>query len=61
LDINLRIYYSRFGVLVEPILPRVQFDYNHVYNSIANVIEDFKLHGWEMTANTKEFYTFQRV
>lgn len=51
--VELEVYYSRFGVLVRPQLPRVGFDYNRVYNSREAVVQDFAFHGWKLI-NTKE-------
>ena len=64
---SLEIYYSRFGVLVRPIVPQMGFDYNRVYYSIDAVIEDFWRNGWKVTdimgsiePKSGSFYTFEK-
>lgn len=48
MEVSLELYYSRFGVLVRPQLPKIGFDYNRVYNSMEDVVRDFALHGWSL-------------
>lgn len=43
---TLEIYFTRFGVMVRPVLHTLGFDYNRVYYSVDSVLMDFKSHGW---------------
>jgi len=58
--IKLKLYYSRFGALAEPYYETVGFDYNRVYASFDEIIQDFLIHGWELIETTNSFYTFYK-
>jgi hypothetical protein len=54
--ITLALHYSRYGVVVTPILPSLGFDYNRVYFSVDAVLKDFELHGWTVESQHGEMY-----
>jgi hypothetical protein len=59
--VRLDIQPSRYGFLVVPYLPQLKFDYNHVYNSIDDVIMDFELHNFKFNGFIDGYYEFDRV
>jgi len=59
--IRLEIQPSRYGFIVVPYLPQLKFDYNHVYNSISDVIRDFEFNGFKFNGIVDTFYEFERI
>jgi hypothetical protein len=59
--VRLDIQPSRYGYIVLPYLPQLQFDYNHVYNTVDDVIKDFELNGFKFNGIVEKFYEFERV
>lgn len=59
-EITLEFYYSRFGALAKPYYELIGFDYNRVYLSYGDIIQDFKIHGWKLVNKKNNFYTFQK-
>lgn len=59
--LRLDIQASRFGFLAVPYKPQAQFDYNKIYNSIDDIIMDFKLHGWTFSGIIDGYYEFERT
>ena len=43
---TLELYFTRFGVMVRPILYTMGLDYNRVYYSVDSVLMDFRVNGW---------------
>jgi hypothetical protein len=59
--VRLDIQPSRYGFLVVPYLPQLKFDYNHVYNSIDDVIMDFEFNNFKFNGFIDGYYEFERV
>jgi len=59
--VRLDIQPSRYGYLVSPYLQQLKFDYNHVYNSIEDVIRDFEINGFNYAGFIDGFYEFYRI
>lgn len=58
--LRLDIKPSRFGFVVLPYIPQARFDYNHVYKSIKDIIQDFNLNGFDFNGIIDGFYEFER-
>jgi hypothetical protein len=58
--VRLDIQATRYGYLPVPYLPQLRFDYNHVYNSVEDVILDFSLNGFKFNGFIDGFYEFER-
>lgn len=59
--LRLDIQPSRYGYIVVPYIPQARFNYNHVYNSIDDVIKDFLLHGFKFNGIIDNYYEFERI
>jgi hypothetical protein len=59
--VRLEIQPSRYGFIVVPYLPQLKFDYNHVYNSVEDVIKDFEFNNFKFNGLVENFYEFERV
>lgn len=59
--LRLEIKPSRYGFMVEPYIQQARFDYNHVYNSVDDVILDFQLNGWKFNGIIDGYYEFERT
>lgn len=59
--VRLDIQATRYGFLAVPYLPQLLFDYNHVYNSVDDIILDFSLHGFRFNGVIDGFYEFERL
>lgn len=69
IDYSLEVYFDKFGVQVRPYIEKVGFNYNTIYRSKDEVIEDFALNGWTLVSrgellltNTagNELFTFRK-
>jgi hypothetical protein len=59
--LRLQVTPSRYGFLIGPYKPQALFNYNHVYNSIEDIIMDFKFNGWVFKGIIDGFYEFERI
>lgn len=61
-EVRLDIQPSRYGYIVAPYLQQLKFDYNHVYGSIEDVIQDFRFNGFACKGKTEDgYYIFERM
>lgn len=58
--VSLEISPTRYGYIASPYKPQLLFDYNHVYNSIDDIIKDFNLNGWDFNGIVDGYYEFER-
>jgi hypothetical protein len=58
--LRLDIQSSRYGYIVVPYIIQARFDYNRVYSTINDVIQDFNLNGFDFNGIIDGYYEFQR-
>jgi hypothetical protein len=58
--LRLDIQPSRYGFIVVPYVMQARFNYNRVYSTINDVIQDFNLNGFDFNGIIDGYYEFKR-